>query len=227
MSNYTTGDMDLKLKLSSEREVTIDFVVREASAMWKLMRSRKLKFGDQHAAEALMSEMQKTHPEFCKSYPIVNRYICQMQEYDAKAFKLWLMKIKERPWKTEGEYLDAQADYVVMLYRAKKPRANMTEVNNLRRNIRNMLQVEHDKFKHYAEEYEREVTAEESMLKDRNMDELHAFAKLAGEAGLSKAETLRVETDLAAGEMVDIDSIVGCCETDTRQAEITADDLLS
>jgi hypothetical protein len=231
---YTTGDVDLKLRFTSEKEVDVNFIAQEATSIWRLMRSRKITFGDKDKTDAFMNEVQKNHPEFCKSYPVVNRYICEMQEYDEKTFRLWLTKISRNPWKTEDEYLEAQADYVTMLFRAKKPRSNQTERNAVRTNILAMLKTEHEKFKHYAKEFEREVSAEVDVLRDRNMDELHAFAKLAGCVGMSKAETIRVETDLTPKFVIDIDSLIAdeTAVFDVRNESATvlsicADDLLS
>lgn len=226
-ADYSTGEIKLKLALSSEKNVSIDFIVNEATQMWRDVRGRKIKFGDADAAENLMQCMQREHPEFCKSYPIVNRYMCQMQEFDKKTFKHWLMKIKNHPWLTEDGYIDAQVDYVTMLFKARKPRANTTEISNIRTNIRAILQREHAMFKHYAQEFNNEVTAEETNLRARNADELYKFAQIAGVVGLSKAETTRVESDLAASTTATgVDELVANITSDTV-IDFSADDLLA
>ena len=224
MSGYSTGGVELKLSITSGN-VTIDFIVTEANQMWKEMKRSGIKFGDVDASEKLMSEVTKRHPDFCKSYPIVCRYICQMQEYDSRAFRRWLNKIKEHPWKTESEYLDAQADYVVILFKVKKPRSNRTEINNLRTNIRSMLEREHQQFKKYATEFEKEVVCEENIYKEKNIDELQAFAKLAGAEGISLAETFRSESDISSVAF-DVEKIIAEWETPITHLEFTADDLL-
>lgn len=216
----------LNLKISSAKKVTVDDVVREANVIWKEARSRKLKMDDFDGTEALLKEMQKKHPEFCESYPIVNRYICQMQEYDAKAFRLWLLKIQEHPWKTEIDYIEAQADYITKLFCARKPRANRTEINNIRINMRAILTDEHNRFKKCVTDKEKEVTNNEEYLKEKNADELFDFAKLLGEAGISKAETFRVECDTCAHEKIDVDALADKI-THAGPAIDTADDLLS
>lgn len=154
-----------------------------------------------------------------------------MQEYDSKIFRLWLEKIKGNPMGSESEYLDAQAAYITSLFRRKNPRAPKTQVANVRANVRAMLQAEHDMFKNSAQAYEKEVIAEEDMLRDRNADEMQAFAKLAGAAGLAKAETIRVETDLEYNNIVDIDKLIDTKITevtpaDFQPAQLTSDDLL-
>ena len=88
-----------------------------------------------------------------------------MQEYDSKAFKTYLTKIKAHPYTSQAEYLDSQADYVVILYKARHKRWNATDVSKIRANIRNMLQHEHDTFKKYVEKIDKEID-EETVTRD-------------------------------------------------------------
>lgn len=220
---YTTGDIDLKARFTSEKEVTIDDLVKEADTIWRYARARKLKFNDLDAAAKLISDVQRDHPQFCQSYPLVNRYICEMQEYSSKAFRMWLMKIKEHPWRSEAEYLDAQADYVAILFRTKKPRATRQQIEQLRTNIRTVLQIEHEKFKYYTNEFDKEVSAEDATLKHRNKAELCNFVKIAGEAGMSTAETIRIISEPTSA-CPDIDKLAESVQNAALEA--TADDLL-
>ncbi|SIP86028.1 Hypothetical protein PACV_315 [Pacmanvirus A23] len=223
MSGYSTGDKDLKIHIQNEKNVTIDEIVAEANHIWQMVRKRKIPFGNIDAAEALMSEIRKTNPEFSKSYPIVLRYMCQMDEYDSRALKKYLIKIEKHPWKNEVEYLDSQTDYVVLLYQIKHPRWNKTDVNNLRRNVRNLLQREHVAFKTYAEEFNKEVNAEEEIFKSRRVEELRNFVQKAGESGISSAETIRVETDLNSSK-IDLDYLLNV-KAD-KPSGVSADSLL-
>jgi len=224
MTEYTTGDIDLKVKITSEKNVTIDDVVREATAMYKIARSRNLKFGDLEAADALMAEFRKSNPEFSKSYPIVLRYMCQMQEFDSKALRKYLLKIKEHPWKNEKEYLDSQADYVVILYQATHSKWNRTQINNIRANVRATLQREHDMFTQYVKEFDREVTEQEQVLKKKSMDELTEFVRVASSTISEKAGTVRMETDLVSSSSIDVDSLAA--ELDNSPDYMSADSLL-
>jgi hypothetical protein len=184
-----------KLSFESEKNVTVDDVVNEADAIWKYAKSKKIKFGDEELSTKLLKEVEKSHPEFCQAYPIVNRYICQMQEYSSKALRMWLNKIKINPWKTEAEYLDATTDYVVILYKFRNPKYNMTDVSRLRKNVRDMLQKEHDEFKKYAELFKKEVENEESNNMNQNIKELEEFVRIIGVDGLDKVGTVKVVVD--------------------------------
>jgi len=219
---------DRDIHITSEKEVTVDFIVDEANVMWKEMKSRNILFGDSAAASALMIDMRRGHPEFCKAYPIVTRYICEMQEYSEKGFRRWLTKIKYHPWKTQDEYLDAQADYVTMLYRVKNPRASRRDYDNVRKNIGDALRNEHEEFKQRVDEYDREVTAELDKLKSASTLDLEAFFKKMGLPGLSAAEILRVETDLKSIEprADNFNKLLSKTESYDNKMAVSASDLL-
>lgn len=233
MGDYTAGTPCMKLKIENEKNITINDLINEANNVWKVVRGRRLKFGDIDAAEALMSEIRKTNREFCTSYPIVLRYMCQMQEYDSRAFKKYLLKIKEHPWKSESEYLDSQTDYVVILYQTRNKKWNRTQINNLRKNIRNMLQKEHDTFKFYAKEFEKEVSAELDIFEKRNTDELREYI-LQMEKNKSIENDLTIDSDLANDSEPHrqshdpVDSILSEISTIDNMTDlpITADSLL-
>ncbi len=182
----------LKLAFTSEREVTIDEIVSEGDAMYKYVKTR---FG-KISAQALNAEIARDHPQFTKSYPLVTRYMCDMKQYSTRALKLWLIHIKENPWKTEASYIEAQADYVYKLVCAKNPRASETEKRAVKSNLRKLLMAEHEEFKECATGSEKAVTEREEMLRDRNVDELAAFLSKFDAKDLLSIGTVRIETDL-------------------------------
>lgn len=210
MESVAINEPALKLSIKSEKDVTIEEVVKEANKIWKFAKARKLKIEDTKKTGELLEEVRKKYPSFCQAYPIVSRYICQFQEYSPKVFRLWLMKIKEHPWKSPEEYMDAQADYVTKLFCARKPRANKTEINNVRSNIRTILLNEYNQFKACAETNDAVVTKNETRLHNKNADELFRFSKIAGTDGMGKAEVIRFEADVDLGEISNkkIDDII-------------------
>lgn len=195
--SYTTGEAEVKVKVESQKKVTIDDLIAEAAIIWSVVRSQKVPATEEESltlADQLMTKIRREHPEFCESYPIVNRYMCQMRQYCPKAFRAWLGWIQNNPWKTEEGYLDAQAEYVTRLFKSTNRRANASQVASVRKNIRNLLQCEHDTFKKYNEDFTKEVSDREAKLAERTKNELKDFVKLIGAEGMSKAETIRVES---------------------------------
>lgn len=203
---YTTGDFDLRAKITNEKEVTIDYIVKEAEQIYAIVKKHKLKTLDD--ADAMLSDLQKTHPDFSKAYPIVLRYMCQMQEYDSRALRSYLTKIQRHPYKTEDEYLESQADYVVMLYKSRNKHWNATNVANLRNNIRGILKQEHETFKNYVAAFDKEVNAETQHLNDLAMDDLRQFVRKIGVDGMASAGTIRVESDIQGDAPVLLDALI-------------------
>lgn len=210
--SYTTGNdtsqqPNLRATITSEKEVSVDYIVDEATEIWKKTCARKLPPNDTEVAEKWMQEMRKIHREFCTSYPLVLRYMCQMQEYDAKAFRRWLTKLSGKVIKTEDEYLEVQADYVATLFKYRNPRASSREIGAVRHNILTILREEHKIFKQYADEFNRRVSAEEEVRQQKNIQELREFASVAGRAGVSNAESIICESDISSADHVDLDRI--------------------
>lgn len=188
-----------KLRISNEKEVTAEDIILEAEDIWRKVKKANVNITDFDRIDELMADMRAAHREFAQSYPIVLRYICQMREYDSKALRRWLRKIERNPWKTEEEYLDAQADYVSILYRVKHPRMPVSNAHAIRSNIKAMLVSEHKTFKQYADTFHRQVEEEEKAWVAKNNAELREFLEVVGD-GISQAGTIRceVDADLAA-----------------------------
>lgn len=207
--SFTTGDADIKLKnvkVHNARDVTAKDIVNEAKDICKKMRARKIKPGDFDAADKFMAEMRKEHKEFAESYPIVLRYICQMQQFSAKALSKYLNYIKEHPWKNEDEYLDSQAQYVVMLYKETHPRWDTTQVANLRKNIRTMLQKEHDRFIELSDKYKEQVEHEEKGYKVGRDETMTSFYQMYGKE--IDDMHIRTKTEIPTDNLVSVDSLV-------------------
>jgi hypothetical protein len=217
---FSTGNITAKIE--SEKEVTIEELVAEGDAIWKKCNSRKIKFGNLEASEILLNEMRKEHPEFSKSYPIVLRYMCQMQEYTHKAFELYLKKIKEHPWTSEAEYLDSQADYVILLYKSKHKRYNQTQINTLRNNIRTMLQNEHEVFNKYAKTITAEVEHEEEGAKRKKIENMREWYAKHGTECLNIQ--LRSESDISTENNVNIEELSKSIQCELTK---TSEDLLN
>lgn len=220
MSNYSTGTS----VITSEKEVTIDYVVDEATKIFSIVRARGLRAGDSEGSDALMAEIRQSNREFCTSYPIVLRYMCQMGRFSPRALRLYLRKIAMHPWKTESEYLDSQTDYVCLLYQCTAKRWNRAEVANIRTNVRRTLEQETVLFKKYVTEFDKEVTTGAEIASGRNLDALRDFVatQVKGEVCLS------VQSDIVGGQL-DFDSLVAGVSAEDESAGNgnNADDLLA
>jgi hypothetical protein len=165
----------LGAKIHNERNVTKEEILDEADKVWKRSRERNVNIKDLDEVEEFMSELRKEFKEFCTSYPIVLRYMVQFESYKRKALEKYLNKIEKKPWKSESEYLESQADYVVILYKEMHPRWNSTHVNNLRRNIINMLENESKVFKERLDNSEKKVTETEDRINNEAKEEVKSY----------------------------------------------------
>jgi hypothetical protein len=173
-TNTSKGD---GVKIHNEKqEITPDYVLNEANIIWGKCRAaigdRNIPFGDRDAAHTLMAEMRAQHKDFCMSYPVVLRYMCEMHLYHTKAFGKFLRRVEKNPWRSESEYLDAQADYVMLLYKHTNPRFNTREANNVRKNVRELLQKEHELFKDQHKKIMDKVEDKEQNLHKQSAAEL-------------------------------------------------------
>lgn len=225
--SYATGDGDitksLTARFSSEREVTPEFVVNEATEIFKKARQVP---NTEEDNDRFLADMRKEHPQFGTSYPVVLRHICQLRAYSPKVLKLWLDKIARNPWTTEDEYLEAQVDYTCMLYRHQNPRTSPKDLRAHRDGVRKMLLDEHKKFKKYAADFTDKITAMEEESRARNKAELLEYCAGAPHemprAGTVTSELVDDVSDVAWGRLVS--APVDKC--DLGAFDITADLLL-
>jgi hypothetical protein len=214
-------------KVSYEKVVTIDDIVTEANRIWKYVKSRHINPKNTAETEKLTAEVQRKHPQFCQSYPLVNRYLCQVQEYSAIALRKWLGAVQARPWKSEDEYLQMQCKYPVILYKILHPNATKTALKILEANILNTIRHERDSFKERLTKAESDVVKLEESFHLQNKRELREFAQLAGPAGLAKAETITVRTNLPIGVPEADLSTITHNHSQIWVSHISADDLLT
>ena len=166
-------------RIHNEREdITADDILNEADAMWKKVLALNIDVKDQDQVDVAMTNMRREHKEFCTSYPIVMRYMTQFATYARTAFGKYLRRIEQNPWKSEDEYLDSQAEYVVLLYKETHPRWNTTNVQRLHRNIRTMLRDESKTFKDNLDAAEKDVTNNEKRLHSEMKREITEYFRV-------------------------------------------------
>lgn len=168
---------EVKVTVGSEKVVTVDDIVAESVIIWKKCKERGIPSDNPDVGNAAFLDLRREHREFGESYPIVLRYMTQMGSYSSNALRKYLIKIKERPWTSHAEYLDSQADYVCILFMETHKRWNRTEVSNLRKNVRALLQQEHDDFMSNFEKHKAAVEAEEAQNGQTRLEQLKKYVE--------------------------------------------------
>jgi hypothetical protein len=90
---------------------------------------------------------QKNHNNFTMSFPIVLRYMIQLQSYSKKAFVKFVNKLQNNPYRSELEYCERQADYVKYLFMELNSSHNMQEAQKTWQVTYDMLAKEVQMFK--------------------------------------------------------------------------------
>jgi len=165
-------------KITNEKEVTAEFIVAESRQMWAKCRAAfagGLEFGDTDGANQLMADLRREHQEFCTSYPIVMRYMAEMQTFAPAALTKYLMKIAEHPWTNEDEYLESQADYVSILFRETNSRWDSKKVASVRNAVLDALKKERADLQSLADEVTDRVEENERRLKNRSRADLREW----------------------------------------------------
>lgn len=213
-------------KVEQEKIVTIPELVTEANKIWaKCQTARKRKAidcVDDKFTDELMKRMHSEHPDFTKAYPIVMRYMTQFAMYHAEAFKLYLYKVKHHPWKTEADFIESQADYVALLYTKLNPRSSTNEIANVRKNIREMLMMEHNEYKRSLKEVSAEIEAREKRYGQDKINTLRKFMEKYGEE--AREVPIRVQTDEPiTGAVPEIEMDTSVVESHTFENYSSAD----
>ncbi len=161
--------------ISQEKTITPSQLIDEANLIWKKVVSSKIDPTDQAKRDQLLDTIRKAHPEFATSYPIVLRFMCQVNSYSPVAFTQYVKKISAKPWTNESEYLDSQADYLELLYKQTHSKYKKADVDAYKRAIRKTLQDEHDAIKQMSKQCEEETKLNQEQRRIKELKELEMF----------------------------------------------------
>lgn len=115
---------------------------------------------------------QKNHSQFMMSFPIVLRYMIEMKSYNTKAFKKFIERLYKKPYKTELEYCERQADYVKYLYMECSKSHNMKDAQELWRQTYESLEREVNAFKRAEEQVKNRLDSANSQNSQERREEL-------------------------------------------------------
>jgi hypothetical protein len=125
------------MTLQYEKTVSVEEVVAIADDMWR--ETQKTPVDKRHE---LLEYFHKSRREICVAYPVVVKTMCLLNVYSAKVFAKYINHIKHRERKTEEDFLEQQATYMKMMYRAQHPKASQSDI----------IAVYNDALKHLREE---------------------------------------------------------------------------
>jgi len=206
--------MQPRTRIEYEKTITRAELVEESARAWALVKTLSALPLNQ-----TMEEVRGRHPQLCSSYPIIVRYMIQMQAYSKGAVDKYLQWIEKNPWDTEEKFLEAQAKYVFYLMRALNPKMTRTDIYKISAGVVDTLRKEASDFKsNVGRAKERADVTEEGYARARR-EELIKMAKAFPEQFTTMADRVilpNIQTGAAPIEEVAEESVIA----------VSADELL-
>jgi hypothetical protein len=160
-ANFIYSEIPVGGEVQSSQRATPDELVGMAKKIWAEVRRSKVGRKDDAANDELLERLQEKYKDFQTSFPIVLRWMVQRREFTEKAFRRYLVKHASAKMDKREEFLELQAEYVIMLYRDTHPHANEEVVRRYRLEVNRHLKAEDKTFMDVSEEVEKDLTARE------------------------------------------------------------------
>ena len=167
-------------------QMSMNNALDQAEEIWTSLRGyvkTNPSFRDKSDEEKI-ELFQKNHKEFYNEFPIVCRYMICMGQYKRKAFKRYLLKVKntvapaaDKRAKNymEDQWVRRQADYIRYLWEAyQTKKINTKEAQAVWKHAYDMLTKEFSDFR------EMHKTIEERLKKEANVNNAQAARELLG-----------------------------------------------
>ena len=167
-------------KLSSVRMKWINSQLVLGKKIWdevnEALESKEFIKMDTHQQ---MKYFQSAYPKFNKQHPLVLRYMVDAQLFHMQAYEKYIIKVADTPPSKRESFYERQADYAVLLYKAKSKHFNTAKVKQIWERTFTELKNESDMFKNmqdYAddidENLQKKIISEMSFSLEQQINEL-------------------------------------------------------
>jgi len=126
-----------------------------------------------------MKYFQSTYPKFNKQHPLVLRYMVDAQLFHFQAYEKYIIKVADTPPQKRESFYERQADYAVLLYKAKSKHFNTVKVKQIWERTFAELKNESEMFKNmqdYAddidENLQKKIISDISFSLEKQINEL-------------------------------------------------------
>jgi hypothetical protein len=169
------GEENLKIKSTTHRK--IDDIIKEAKIIFTKVKEANINICDAVGKNALASRLSKEHKDFAKTLPIPFQRMVHMDEFNSTVLKRFLKCNKQLFWKTEDDWMNAMAGYIVDLFRSKNPHANEVHVKKYRQTVYESLKKDSKDFKDNYDNAKKEVEMLEKQRDDAARNQLKLLLK--------------------------------------------------
>jgi hypothetical protein len=184
-ANYAYADIPVQASVQTARQATPDELVGLGQEIWGAIRASGVAEGDEPGNDALLARLQASYHDFATSFPLVLRWMVQARQFDAKALRKYLYKHAAARLASRQEFLELQAEYLVLLYRERCPRARGPDIEKYRRNLVERLLAEDREFLAMHKQAEEQVARQEAQADQERRQGLLRYLlaqKVAAEA---------------------------------------------
>jgi hypothetical protein len=167
-------------------EATSDEIISIAKKIWKKALEAKIETLNNEQSDELLNKLQDEFKDFSQTFPLVLRWMIQMKQFNLSIFKTYIKKFSLAKVQSREEYLDLQAEYLVMLYRHNSHHPDEKKVQEYRRQLIESLIEEDKAFKEIQKEVEEQMKQEEKELNEERKKKIY---KMLLEQGVKKEES--------------------------------------
>ena len=143
--------------IHAAQTITLETVLQVAASIWSDIKCSGVGADDDAGNDQLLQNLQERYKEFAISYPIPFRWMVQARDYDSGAFEKFLKNHVKVMYKDRKEFLATQAEYLVILFKVRTPRASGKQISRYRASILKNLENDDTIFTKAREEAEVEV----------------------------------------------------------------------
>lgn len=160
-SNYSFSDVPVSTTVSTKR-ATVEEITAIAKQIWGKVAKSKIDKADDENNDKLLGQLQLEFKDFNSSFPLVLRWMVQMRKFNTKVFEKYLLKHASAKLSTREEFLELQAEYLVLLFREESNHPDESVVKKYRAAIVKDLLAEDKKFIELHEQVEKDIEVQDS-----------------------------------------------------------------
>jgi len=172
--NYSFGEASVTSTYSS-KHATVEEIVAISKQIWTKVVKSKFKKDDDENNDKLLEELQAEFKDFNISFPLVLRWMVQMRKFSVKVFEKYLLKHSSAKLNTREEFLELQAEYLVLLFREENSHPDENAVKRYRASIVKELLSEDKRFMELQKEVEKDIEKQDSQTDVDRRRRLYEF----------------------------------------------------
>lgn len=158
------GEANVEPPQSVNKNVSLDEILEIAKQIWNKVKVSKVDKEDHSGNEKLLGSIQAEFKDFNTSFPLVLRWMVQMRAFSVKSMKKYLVFYASTKIDSRLKFLETQAEYLVILYRAQNEHLNERSIQQYKELIIKQLHDEDKIFIEMHEQVKVEMDAQEKSI---------------------------------------------------------------